>query len=230
MCPSSTEPHPLPIAVLISGFGSNLQAILDEIAAGHLPACVALVVSDQPEAYGLTRAREAGVATECVERAAYGSRREFEAALRARIDAAGAKLIVLAGFMRILSPEFVAHYPQRIINIHPSLLPAYRGLDTHARVLADGATEHGASVHFVTEELDAGPVIVQGRLLVRPDDTPDTLAARVHEQEHRILPQAIRWIAERRLDIAEGQVLLDGEPTLPGMLIKTAAFGDATRG
>ncbi len=216
----------MPIAVLVSGFGSNLQAILDEIAAQRLPARVVLVASDQPDAYGLTRAREAGVEAECLERSAYRSRREFEAALRARIDGAGATLIVLAGFMRILSPEFVAHYPQRIINIHPSLLPAYRGLDTHARALADGAVEHGASVHFVTEELDAGPVIVQGRVLVRPDDTPQTLAARVHEQEHRILPQAIRWIAERRIEIAEGTVLLDGEPTLPGALIKAAAFTD----
>lgn len=226
MCASPTDPTesgPLALAVLISGFGSNLQAILDEIAAGVLPARVAAVISDQPDAYGLTRARDAGVPAVCVARSAYPNRRAFEAALRAAIDTAGAQLIVLAGFMRVLSAGFVAHYPDRIINIHPSLLPAYRGLDTHARVLADGCPEHGASVHFVTAELDAGPIIVQGRVLVRPEDTPETLAARVHEQEHRILPQAIRWIAQQRLSVVDGAVHLDGAPTLPGVLIKTAA-------
>ncbi|MDH3638174.1 MAG: phosphoribosylglycinamide formyltransferase, partial [Gammaproteobacteria bacterium] len=159
----------------------------------------------------------------CVDRSAYPNRREFEAALRARIDEAGPELIVLAGFMRILSADFVSHYTDRIINIHPSLLPDYRGLDTHARALTDGALEHGATVHFVTPELDSGPIIVQGRVFVRPDDTPDTLAERVHQQEHRILPQAIRWIAQRRLAVVDGVVLLNGEPALPPALIKSSA-------
>ena len=227
MCASPTEPpasEPLPLAVLISGFGSNLQAILDDICARALPARVAAVISDQPEARGLARARDAGVPAICVERSTYPNRREFEAALRVQIDQAGAELIVLAGFMRVLSADFVAYYTHRIINIHPSLLPDYRGLDTHARALADGALEHGATVHFVTPELDAGPIILQGRVFVRPDDTPETLAGRVHAQEHKILPQAIRWIAQRRLTVVDGMVHLDGEPTLPPALLKITAM------
>lgn len=205
---SSTEP--LVLVVLISGRGSNLQAILDAIAAGDLPARVAAVISDRPDAPGLERARQAGVPAEVVSGAPYATRADYDRALMERIDRYRPGLVVLAGFMRILGSEFVRHYRDRLINIHPSLLPAFRGLDTHARALAAGVREHGASVHFVTEDLDAGPVICQARVPVLPGDTPDRLAARVLEQEHRIYPQAIRWFAEGRLSVCDGRVLLDG--------------------
>jgi len=202
--------EPLPLVVLISGRGSNLQAILDAIAAGELPARVAAVISDQPGAAGLARARRAGVPAEVVAERGHGSRADYDRALMARIDRYRPGLVVLAGFMRILGPEFVRHYRHRLMNIHPSLLPAFRGLNTHARALAAGVREHGASVHFVTEDLDAGPVICQARVPVLPGDDADTLAARVLAQEHRLYPRAIRWFAEGRLSVEGGRVLLDG--------------------
>ena len=200
------------VVVLISGRGSNLQAIIDDSRAPDCPYAVRAVISNRPGAAGLERARKAGIDTLVVDHTRYAQREAFDAALIEAIDRLGATLVVLAGFMRILTAEFVAHYARRLINIHPSLLPRFPGLDTHARAIAEGAREHGASVHFVTAELDGGPVIIQARVPVHPEDDADTLAARVLEQEHRILPRAIRWFAEDRLTIEHGRVLVDGEP------------------
>lgn len=202
----------LPIVVLISGRGSNLQSIIDSIARGSLPADLRAVVSNCEDALGLERARRAGVCTEVVDHRRFPDRASFDRALADVVDRHGAELVILAGFMRILGSEFVARYRGRLINIHPSLLPAFRGLDTHRRALEEGVTEHGASVHFVTDELDGGPVIVQARVPVLPGDTPEGLAARVLDQEHHILPETIRWFAQGRLALAEHQVILDGRP------------------
>ncbi|HYQ91941.1 MAG TPA: phosphoribosylglycinamide formyltransferase [Candidatus Competibacteraceae bacterium] len=199
------------LVVLISGRGSNLQAILDGATGGALPAEIRAVISNRPDAYGLERAGQAGVPTAIVDHKAFPDRQTFEAALRERIDAEQPDLVILAGFMRILSPEFVEHYQGRLLNIHPSLLPKYRGLHTHERALAAGDREHGASVHFVIPELDSGPVIVQARVPVLPDDDPDTLAARVLAQEHRIYPLAIRWFAEGRVCMQGDNVVFDGK-------------------
>ncbi len=209
-------PRPLlPIAVLISGSGSNLQAIIDAIEHHGLPVEIRVVISNREEAYGLERARQAGIATAVLPAKGFADREAYDTALRRLIDEYAPELVVLAGFMRILSDGFVRHYEGRMINIHPSLLPRYRGLDTHARCIAAGDAEHGATVHFVTPELDAGPIIIQGRVPVREGDTPDSLAARVLEQEHCIYPQAIRWFAEGRLALRAGRAWLDGEPVVP---------------
>jgi phosphoribosylglycinamide formyltransferase-1 len=199
------------LVVLISGRGSNLQAILDGATAGTLPAEIRAVISNRPDAYGLERARQAGVPTAVVDHTAFPDRQTFEAALRERIDAERPELVILAGFMRILSPGFVEHYRGRLLNIHPSLLPKYRGLHTHERALAAGEREHGASVHFVIPELDSGPVIVQARVPVLPDDDPDTLAARVLAREHRIYPLAIQWFAGGRVRMQGDNVAFDGQ-------------------
>ena len=199
-----------PVVILISGRGSNLQAILDETRVGRLPVDIRAVISNNPQAAGLQRAAAAGIPTAVVNHRDYAERTDFDRALIAAIDRHRPQLVVLAGLMRILGEEFIRHYAGRLINIHPSLLPAFRGLDTHARALAAGAREHGASVHFVTNDLDGGPVIVQATVPVQRDDTPADLAARVLEQEHRIFPLAIRWFAEGRLTIRNGRVLLDG--------------------
>jgi len=198
------------IVILISGRGSNMQAILKAARAGDFPAEIRAVISNAPEAAGLERARAAGVATEVVNHRDYRNRTEFDRALMEKIDARTPDLVALAGFMRILGPEFIDHYAGRLINIHPSLLPKFPGLDTHERALASGAKVHGASVHFVTRDVDSGPIIIQTAVPVLAHDTPETLAARVLEEEHRIYPQAIRWFAEKRLSIRDGRVLLDG--------------------
>lgn len=190
--------HPLPIVVLISGNGSNLQAIIDAIRAG-LPAEIRAVISNNPQAYGLNRAREAGIPAEVIDHHDYVSRTAFDQALMARIDHYQPKLVVLAGFMRILTDEFVTHYHGRMLNIHPSLLPRYQGLNTHQRVLDAGDKIHGVSVHFVSSELDGGPVILQAEIPVYEDDDTDTLVERIHKQEHIIYPRVIRWFAEGRL-------------------------------
>lgn len=203
-----------PVVVLISGRGSNLQAIIDDSRDAGCPYAMRAVVSNRPDAAGLDRARRAGIDALVVDHTLYASREQFDAALIDAIDRFRPGLVVLAGFMRILTPRFVSHYDARLINIHPSLLPEFPGLDTHQRAIASGAREHGASVHFVTADLDGGPIIVQARVPVLAGDDGDTLAARVLEQEHRILPQAIRWFAERRLSIDGKRVLLDGEPAL----------------
>jgi phosphoribosylglycinamide formyltransferase-1 len=201
---------PAPVVILISGRGSNLQAILDATRAGQLPIEIRMVISNNPNADGLQSARAAGVSTEVIDHRAYAERIQFDAALMQAIDRHAPRLVILAGFMRILGAAFIRHYAGRLLNIHPSLLPDFKGLNTHARALAAGTTQHGASVHFVTNDLDGGPVIIQASVPVRADDTADTLAARVLQEEHRIFPLAIRWCVEQRLSIRNGQVLLDG--------------------
>lgn len=200
----------LPIVVLISGNGSNLQVLIDESAAGTLPVSIRAVVSNRADAYGLERAAHAGIPTHVVDHRRFGDPSDFCRSLEECIDAYEPRLVVLAGFMRILDTGFVAHYADRLINLHPSLLPSYPGLNTHRRVLEHGERVHGASVHFVTQELDAGPVIIQGRVSVEPGDTPASLQRKVQVVEHRILPTAIRWFAHDRLSLQGGRVLLDG--------------------
>ena len=214
---------PVPVVILISGRGSNLQAILEATRTGKLPIEIRAVIGNNPAAEGLQRARAAGVPAEIIDHRDYAERSQFDAALMRAIDRHAPRLVILAGFMRILGEAFIRHYAGRLLNIHPSMLPAFKGIDTHARALAAGAAQHGASVHFVTNDLDGGPVIVQASVPVRAGDTADTLAARVLHEEHRILPLAIRWFAEERLSIRNGQVLLDGAIRPEQGLV--AAFG-----
>jgi phosphoribosylglycinamide formyltransferase-1 len=202
---------PLPIVILISGRGSNLQAITDSTAVGELPVEIRAVISNRPDAAGLQLAEKAGLETRVIDHTGYADRQAFDLALQACIDSYQPGLVVLAGFMRILTPGFVEHYRGRMLNIHPSLLPDFPGLDTHQRALDAGHREVGASVHFVTEDTDGGPVLMQARVAVREDDTADSLAARVLEQEHRLYPQAIHWFANGRIFLDEnGQIQLDG--------------------
>jgi phosphoribosylglycinamide formyltransferase-1 len=205
----------LRLAILISGYGSNMVAIARACASGQIAADIGVVISDQPAAAGLERARALGLATQVVDIAAFRTvggidREGFEAALAAAIDGSRAEVVILAGFMRLLSAGFAARYAGRLFNIHPSLLPRHKGLDTHVRALAAGDSEHGASVHFVTAELDGGPVVLQGRVAVLPGDDVATLSARVHAIEHIIYPQVIGWLAEHRLDWNNGSPTLDG--------------------
>jgi phosphoribosylglycinamide formyltransferase-1 len=216
---SSSEP--LRLAVLISGRGSNMQAIARACASGALQARVVLVASDEPAAGGLVLARELGLATAVVARTAFATRTAFETALGRALAAARPDLVVLAGFMRVLSAAFTARYAGRMLNIHPSLLPAYRGLHTHARALAAGEHVHGATVHFVTAELDGGPPVLQARVPVLPDDTVASLSARVQQREHIIYPKVIAWIAAGRLQESGGAAWLDGRQ-LAGPIIDGA--------
>lgn len=200
------------LVILISGRGSNLQAILEQAASGVLAVEIAAVISNRPGVLGLERARQAKVPALTLDHKDYSDRRAFETALMTLIDGYQPDLVILAGFMRILTPQFTEHYRGCLLNIHPSLLPKFRGLHTHERAIAAGETEHGASIHFVTAELDGGPVIVQAHVPVHSGDDADTLAARVLEQEHRLYPQAIRWFAESRLRLTGEQVFFDGHP------------------
>jgi phosphoribosylglycinamide formyltransferase-1 len=193
------------IVVLISGRGSNMQAIVE---AG-LP--VAAVIANRADAAGLAWAKARGIATEVVDHRDFATREAFDAALADAIDKYQASLVALAGFMRILGGAFVQRYAGRLLNIHPSLLPDFPGLDTHARALAAGVRQHGCTVHFVTPELDHGPIVIQAAVPVRPDDTEDTLAARVLTEEHRVYPQAIRWFLDDRLVVEGGKVRVEGE-------------------
>ncbi len=204
------QPQRMPVVVLISGSGSNLQALIDR-AAEDLPVEIRAVISNEPGVFGLERARRAGIEGRVLNHRDFPSREAYDLALQGLIDGFSPHLVVLAGFMRILTPALVAQYRGRMFNIHPSLLPKFRGLHTHQRALDAGETQHGASVHFVTEELDGGPLVIQARVLVEAGDDADTLAARVLRQEHRIYPQAVRWFAEGRLRLgADGVPLLDG--------------------
>lgn len=198
------------VVVLISGRGSNLQAIIDAKRAGKLAIDLRAVASNEPDAPGLGRAQTAGIATHVVDHRRYPTRVEFEQALAECIDRYDPRLVVLAGFMRLLGPAFIDRYTGRLINIHPSLLPAFPGLRTHERALAAHAPRHGATVHFVTREADSGPIIAQAAVAVRPGDSPTTLAERVLAEEHRILPLAIGWFAQGRLTLQGTRVLLDG--------------------
>jgi phosphoribosylglycinamide formyltransferase 1 len=201
---------PLPrLAILISGRGSNMTAILRACRLGALAAYPVMVISDRADAGGLDSARELGIETAAVP-APRESATSFESSLAAVLDSSQADVIALAGFMRILSPPLVGRYLGRMFNVHPSLLPAYRGLHTHRRVLAAGDRTHGASVHFVTPELDGGPVVLQSKVAVRPGDSEAELAARVLATEHIIYPRALGWYAERRLTWRDGAAWLDG--------------------
>lgn len=188
-----------PAVILISGRGSNLQAIIDAVAHDALPLAIRAVISNRPRAAGLQHAQRANIPTRIIDHTQFPDRQHFELALQQAIDAYAPRLVILAGFSRILSPQFVAHYRGKILNIHPSLLPLFPGLDTHARALQAGVTEHGASVHIVTSDLDSGPVILQARIPVLPEDTATSLAARVLEQEHRLYSLAIRRFVEQEL-------------------------------
>jgi len=205
------------ISVLISGRGSNLGALLEAQRRGEFEGAVTHVVSNRPGAGGLTLARDHGIATTVVDHMAFASREAFDVALDAVVAAGEPDLVVLAGFMRVLGSTFVDRYAGRLLNIHPSLLPAYPGLHTHRRALADGARVHGCSVHFVTSELDGGPVVAQAQVDVHDGDDEDRLAARVLEAEHRLLPQVVAWFCAGRLVIADGRVrVMDGDASRGG--------------
>ncbi len=203
---------PFRIVVLLSGNGSNLQAIIDAIENQTLPAEISAVISNRPDAYGLERAKTHGIATHVIDHTKYADRQSFDKQLAQRIDHYQPDLVVLAGFMRILTDDFVNHYSGRMINIHPSLLPAYQGLNTHQRVLEDGCTEHGATVHFVIPKLDSGPIILQARIPVTTDDSVKTLQQRVHAIEHRLYPEAIRRIATGQVRFSNGVVYYNDNP------------------
>ncbi len=200
------------IVVLISGSGSNLQAIIDACKAQQIDATISGVISNKADAYGLTRAEEAGIANQVLSHKDYATRESYDLALIDAIEAYKPDLIVLAGFMRILTPAFVDNFSGKLLNIHPSLLPKYQGLHTHQRAIDAGDEEHGVSVHFVTEELDGGPVILQAKVPIFPEDNADDLAMRVHEQEHRIYPLVVKWFCQGRLKMVENLAYLDDQP------------------
>ena len=206
--------------MLLSGEGTNFAAIGAAARGGELPISLVSVVSDRPLARGLERARALGIPTVALPPKSFPDRAAHDRALIGAIDAAGAKLVVLAGYMRIFQPEFIAHYAGRLLNIHPSLLPAYRGLDTHARALADGVAWHGCTVHFVTDELDGGPLIAQARVRVREGDTPGSLAVRVHAREHVLYPRVIGWYAAGRLREHGGEVWFDGKALAAPLMLE----------
>ena len=197
------------IVVLISGNGSNLQAIIDACRANKITGNVVAVLSNKADAYGLKRAKLADIPAYFVDPTLYNDRTDYDKALIEQIDAYQPDIVVLAGFMRILSPDFVIHYQHKLLNIHPSLLPKYPGLHTHRQVLANKDSFHGVTVHFVTEELDGGPMIIQARIPVLPDDTEQSLQARIQTEEYRIYPLAIGWLADERLKMQNNQAFLD---------------------
>jgi len=208
----------LALAVLISGRGSNLQALIDACADPDFPAHIVRVISNRPNAQGLDRAAKAGIATTVIDQTNYPDRAAFDGALSAEIHKSEAGLVCLAGFMRLLGDDFVGSLENRLINIHPSLLPAFKGLNVHQRVIEAGVKVSGCTVHFVRPETDAGPIIGQSEVPVREDDIPDTLAARVLEAEHECYPAAVRLIAEGRVDVDGDRVLVDGNSVLANNL------------
>lgn len=213
----------LKLAVLISGSGTNLQALIDACSQPNFGAEITLVLSNKADAYGLQRAREAGLASSVISHRDFADRESFEAALSGEIEASGAELICLAGFMRVLTAGFVTRWKDRLINIHPSLLPAFKGLDTHARALAAGVRIAGCTVHFVRADVDAGPIIVQAAVPVHAGDTPEALAARVLEAEHRIYPLAVRLIAAGRVRVENEIVRIEGATAPDAALISPSA-------
>ncbi|MBM6550442.1 phosphoribosylglycinamide formyltransferase [Marinomonas ostreistagni] len=200
-----------PVVVLISGSGSNLQALIDQSLQGDLDIDIKAVISNKASAFGLERASKAGIPTHSLDHKQFESREAFDQALMQVIDQYQPKLVVLAGFMRILTEQFTRHYEGRMLNIHPSLLPKYKGLNTHQRALEDGETEHGVSVHFVTSELDGGAVVLQAATDVQADDTADSLAQKVHTLEHIIYPLSVKWFSTGRLTLENGIANLDGQ-------------------
>ena len=197
--------------ILISGSGTNLQSFIDKVAAGELDLELCLVFSNRPDAFGLERAKQAGIPTACIEHGDFADRESFDRAVAAVIDEYEPELIVLAGFMRILSPWFVRHYEGRVLNIHPALLPKYPGLNTHQRALDAGDEWHGSTVHFVTEELDGGPRVLAGRLRVNPTETAEELQHRVQAIEHQIYPEAAELVGSGRVSFSGGDALIDGK-------------------
>jgi phosphoribosylglycinamide formyltransferase-1 len=221
---------PLDVVVLVSGRGSNLKAIAARADAGELPVRITAVISDRAEAGALEWARARGIATCVLDPAPFADRASYGRALGELVERHAPGLVVLAGFMRILSDEFVLRFAGRMLNIHPSLLPKYPGLHTHRRALAAGDAEHGASVHFVTPELDGGPVVIQAKVPVRPGDDEETLAARVLAEEHVIYPQCVGWFAAGRLACRDGVVWLDGRPLTTPVLRTATAPATAQQG
>jgi phosphoribosylglycinamide formyltransferase-1 len=210
-------------AVLISGRGSNMASLIEAAKAPSYPAEIALVLSNRPDAAGLHRAREAGVETDVIDHTTFREQREaFEATVQATLEQHRIDLVCLAGFMRLLTPWFVGHWDGRLLNIHPALLPAFRGLNTHARALAAGVRIHGATVHFVTPEVDSGPIVVQAAVPVHHDDTTETLSARVLAVEHRIYPQALRLVAEGRARVVGDRCTINGAHAADSALIVPA--------
>jgi len=199
------------IAILISGTGSNMQAFIDACESGALQARISIVISNNPDAAGLKRAADAGIKTRCINHRDYDSREVFDAALASALQEYDIDLVILAGFMRILTPVFIEPYLGQLLNIHPSLLPKYPGLHTHQRALDAGDKEGGVTVHFVTPELDSGPAIVQARVPIEPGDTAQSLAARVLVEEHKVYPLAAQWFLQGRLQLTGRGAVLDGE-------------------
>ena len=198
-------------AILISGSGTNLQAFIDAVQSGDLQLELSVVFSNDPTAFGLERAETAGIPTACIQHGDYADRESFDRAVIAEIDRFQPDLLILAGFMRILSPAFVSHYEGRILNIHPALLPRFPGLNTHQRVLDAGDEWHGSTVHFVTPELDAGPRILQGRIHTNIDESAEELQARVQAVEHQIYPRAAAWVGSGKVRFQGGDVYIDGK-------------------
>lgn len=213
------------IVVLISGSGSNLQAIIDHIDAGQVAGRIAAVISNRADAFGLSRAAQAGIEARVLEHKGFPDRLAFDQALQTMIDSYRPDLVVLAGFMRILTPEFVRHYAGRLVNIHPSLLPKYKGLHTHQRALEAGEAEHGCTVHFVTEELDGGPLIVQAATAVQAEDNADSLQQRVHQLEHQIYPLAVEWFCADRLHLGKTACGLMAAPYPPAVTATSLSRG-----
>lgn len=210
---------PLPLGVLLSGSGTNLQAIIDAITRQELNATIQIVISNRTDAYGIERARKHGIPTAVIPHKDFPSREAFEASLISTLQASGVQLVILAGFMRLLSPVFIRAFPQRIMNIHPALLPSFPGVHAQRQALERGVRIAGATVHFVDEEMDHGPIIAQAAVPVYPDDTEVTLSARILAQEHRVYPHAIQLYAEGRLEIQGHKVIIRDEAQAP-----TAAF------
>lgn len=209
---TSTAPEAKRIVVLISGSGSNLQALIDAAEMGGINGDIVAVISNKPGVYGLTRAQDANIPTEVIDHTAFNSRQAFEAELSKAINHYSPDLIVLAGFMRILNSEFVQPYEGKMLNIHPSLLPKYKGLHTHRRALENGDKEHGVSVHFVTSELDGGPVIAQRIVKVENSDTEQSLQSKVQQQEHQLYPEVVAKFCNDRLEYNDGKAYLDKKP------------------
>ncbi len=217
--------EPARLAILISGRGTNLQTFIDACANGELPAQISLVISNNPDAAGLQRAEHAGIATRCIDHRNYPTRETFDAALVEALRAHSVDLVILAGFMRILTPVLIEPYLGRLLNIHPSLLPKYPGLKTHQRALDARDSEAGATVHFVTQELDGGPAVIQARVPIQSGDSAESLAARVAEQEHSIYTIAARWFVQGRLVLTGHSATLDGEP-VPATGIQYTSAGN----
>ncbi|MDH5187837.1 MAG: phosphoribosylglycinamide formyltransferase [Rhodospirillaceae bacterium] len=207
------------IAVLISGRGSNLQSLIDACNDDDFPAEISLVISNKADAYGLKRASDASIPTKVFNQKDFSTREDFDAAMSDAIEASGAEFICLAGFMRLLSDNFVKTWHDRLVNIHPSLLPAFKGLHVHEQAIERGVRFSGCTVHFVRSAMDEGPILMQAVVPVLPDDTPDSLAARVLEQEHIVYPQALRIIAERKVRVSGERAIIDGHKTPNGSLI-----------